>query len=391
MSLTLERHAKAELREFVEEFLDAGFNPLFSHLRRAIDRDAQRLVESNQQQYFYLIAWFLKAERIRRKTLANSEDPTTTELESFSLVASVLNQESLITLNRRMTDWFDTKQWTPLQSAMRCFTQILLTIQDMAVSPLVDDQEIAENIQNRLFYEEVTLDLVVMILRSYTRQPFGWLDDCTEMVHVHLKMLERFSKQHEHMFIRSRKRARAQRKKDVAGEDGAGSVPEEEEDEELAEESKATMKERAFDYSRFEQKFLTQSCVDTFLAFIGNYKELNYGQMKRAITFFHRVFVKREQEVLLFRIDIIELFNRILQGPDGLPNSHPARQEMDQFFKHYMRKLVKMLEKRPELYAELLFTKVNSTMHYLQFGYDKQIKVSKPRSVTSLSRFCTIC
>lgn len=390
MSLTLERRAKAKLREFVEDFLDAGFNPLFSHLRRAIDRDAQRLVESNQQQYFYLIAWFLKAERIRRKTLANSEDPAAADLESFSLVASVLNQESLITLNRRMTDWFDTKQWTPLQSAMRCFTQILLTVQDMAVSPLEDDQEIAENIQNRLFYEEVTLDLVAMILRSYTRQPFGWLDDCTEMVHVHLKMLERFSKQHEHMFIRSRKRARAQRKKNVTGEDGAEGLPEEE-DEELAEQSKAAMKERAFDYSRFEQKFLTQGCLDTFLAFIGNYKELNYSQMKRAITFFHRVFVKREQEILMFRIDTVELFNRILQGPDGLPNSHPARQEMDQFFKHYMRRLVKMLEKRPELYAELLFTKVNSTMHYLQFGYNKEIKVSKPRFVISLSRFYNIC
>ncbi|CAZ80087.1 unnamed protein product [Tuber melanosporum] len=383
MSLTLERRAKAKLREFVEGFLDAGFNPLFSHLRRAIDRDAQRLVESNQQQYFYLIAWFLKAERTRRKTFANSEDPETSDIESFSLVASVLNQESLITLNRRMTDWFDTKQWTPLQSAMRCFTQILLTVQDMAVSPLEDDQDIAENIQNRLFYEEVTLDLVVMILRAYTRQPFGWLDDCTEMVHVHLRMLERFSKQHEHMFIRSRKRARAQRKKNPTSEDGDGGVPEEG-DEEMAELSKATMKERAFDYSRFEQKFLTQSCVNTFLAFIGNYKELNYSQMKRAIVFFHRVFVKREQEVLLFRIDIVELFNRILQGPDGLPSSHSARKEVDQFFKHYMRKLVKMLEKRPELYVELLFTKINSTMHYLQFGYEKQINVSKPREAAEL-------
>ncbi|PWW75481.1 hypothetical protein C7212DRAFT_344845 [Tuber magnatum] len=216
-------------------------------------------------------------------------------------------------------------------------------------------REIAENIQNRLFYEEVTLDLVVMILRAYTRQPFGWLDDCTEMVHVHLKMLERFSKQHEHLFIRSRKRARAQRRKSTAGGDGAEGVPEEEdeedEDEEIAKLSKVTMKERAFDYSRFERKFLTQGCVNTFLAFIGNYKELNYGQMKRAIIFFHRVFVKREQEVLLFRIDVIELFNRILQGPDGLPNSHPARKEMDRFFKHYMRKLVKMLEKRPEFLA----------------------------------------
>lgn len=122
--LTLEPAAKVKLRTFVEDFLDAAFNPLFTHVRRAIDRDAQRLLDTNQRQYFYLIAWFLKAERIRRKTVATSEDPKD-DVESFGLVASMLNQESLITLNRRMTDWFDLKQWMELQSAMRCFTQIV--------------------------------------------------------------------------------------------------------------------------------------------------------------------------------------------------------------------------------------------------------------------------
>lgn len=58
----------------------------------------------------------------------------------------------------------------------------LLTVQDMAVSPLEDDQDIADSIQNRLFYEETTLDLVAQILRSYTKQPFGYVNRVTREV-----------------------------------------------------------------------------------------------------------------------------------------------------------------------------------------------------------------
>lgn len=194
------------------------------------------------------------------------------------------------------------------------------------------------------------------------------------MVHVHLKILERYSKQHEHMFIRSRNRRRKQKAKETGLDEEQGS-----DEEDVTELSKSTMKERAFDYSRFESKFLSQGCINTFLAFLEHYKEFNYSQMKRAITFFHRIFVKRGEEVLLFRLDMVELFYRIMQDPDGLPTSHPARKEMDQFVKHYLRKLFKKLEKTPELYVELLFTKVNATMHYLQHGYDREVKVPKPR------------
>ncbi|KAH0615023.1 uncharacterized protein H6S33_000659 [Morchella sextelata] len=391
--VTLEGASKPQMRTFVEDFLDAGFNPLFSHVRRAIDRDAERLLNTNQRQFFYLVAWFLKAERARRKAAAKlqQQQPTADAAavdaaavdDSFSLVASVLNQEMLITLNRRMTEWYESKSWLELQSGMRCFTQILLTVQDMTASPLEEDQEIAENIQNRLFYEETTLDLIIGILRSYTKQPFSWLDDCTEMVHVHLKMLERYSKQHEHLFVRSKRQQKAKKKRQQDGIDMPAD-DNEEDDEELAMQSRNTMRERAFDFAKFEGKLLQQSCISTFLAFLDNYKELSYGQVKRAITFFHRIFVKRQEEVLLFRIDIVEQFYRIMQDPDGLPQGHPARKEMDQFVKYYLRKLIKKLESRPEMYVELLFTKVNSTMHYLTHGYDKEIRVRVPRPAAEL-------
>ena len=176
MRVSLTIGAKKHIRKFIEEFIDAGFNPLFESIRRAIDRDVERLLDSHIKQYFYLVAWFLEAERVRRRIAAKEQrnKGLPAEADSFAVVAAALNQLFLITLNRKMIEWFDMKQWTALQSGMRCFTQILYTVQEMALSPIEDDQEMAENIQNRLFYEETTMDLIYNICRSYTKQTFKY-------------------------------------------------------------------------------------------------------------------------------------------------------------------------------------------------------------------------
>jgi replication fork protection complex subunit Tof1/Swi1 len=385
MKVPLEATARKHLENFVEDFIDSGFNPLFMSIRKALDRDVDRLLNSHAKQYFYLVAWFLNAERIRRRNAAKArkrrKEPT--EEDSFSIVAAVLNQEFLVTLNRKMMEWFDMKLWKELQAGMRCFTQMLYTVQDMAVSPIEDDQEIAENIQNRLFYEETTMNLVYDICRSYTKQPFKWLDDCTEMVHVHLKLLEKYSQQHEHMFVRSRRRQN-KKQKDVAQAAGEADSIGEENDEEMAAARRRAIAERAFDFRKFESKYLNQHCVNTFVAYLNYFKELDANQIMRAIKYFHRIFEKMKMEVPLYRLDLVDLFHRMMQGLDALPRSHAAYKDADQFARHYLRKLFKKLESEPSLYVELLFTKINHDLHFLQHGYDKEIHVSKPRAAADL-------
>lgn len=374
----LESSARLNLKHFVEEFLDAGFNPLFMHVRRAIDHDEDRFLQANIKQYFYLVAWFLEAERMRRKAaLENNKDEVA---DSFALVAGVLNQEGLIVLNRYLREWYDLKQWGELQSAMRCYTQILLTIQDMSQSPLDEDQDIAENIQNRLFYEEVTLELIIAIVKSYTRQSFGYLDTVTELAAVYIRVLEKYAKQNTHMFIRS-KRAR---KKKTKGKEKEGEAPRNDDEGSAAEEerqNKQAVKEKEFNFVQFESKFLTQDCINTHLSLLKYYNELSYSQIKRVIAFFHRVFVKRGMEVIMFRLDILELLYRIAQGSDGLPNTTPGYKEIDQFARFYIKKLVKKLQDMPAMYTELLFTKDAGTYHFLQYGVDKEPpKARAPRA-----------
>ena len=381
--------ARNHLRSFVEEFLDSGFNPLFNHLRRAIERNADRVLESHKQQFFYLISWFLEAERVRRKRRREAEKVKRNqkigddfEEDSFALIASVLTQESFVLLNRYMQDRFDMKAWRELQAGIRCFTQILLIVQEMAESPSEEDQEIAENIQNRIFYEETTHDRIVAILRGYKDQGFGYLDACTELAHVFLRMLEKYSREHVDLQVRSRRRAK---KKVVAQQKPATGQDEEDEESDLEEirEAERTSRERQFDFKRFSAKFTTQPCVDTFVLFLKYYNDLTIEQLKRAHRYFYRVVFKQDLGVMLFRLDIVALFNRLVKGPENLDSKNPMYAEWNELVRQVLKKLFKKLDQRPELIIELLFSKINSTTFFLEHGYEKQT-TSKPKAPATL-------
>ena len=380
VSLTVS--ATEHLRSFVEEFLDSAFNPLFNHVRKAIEREADRLLDSHSQQYFYLISWFLAAERERRRSKEEAEQRKNQktkdlyEAESFGLVASVLSQETFILLGRFMQEQIDLKSWQDVYSGMRCFSQILLTIQDMTNSSIEEDQEISENILNRIFYEETTHDQIVSTLRSYKNQGFRYLDACTELSHVFLRMLERYSKENLDLQVRSKRKAR--KKKAPVIPQGDHGTELDSEAEEVAEAQRMS-RERKFDFSRFSAKFLNQSCINTFVAFVAFYRDLNEEQLKRAHRYFYRVAFKAEMGVMLFRVDIIALFHKIVKGPDGLDRLNPLFKEWEELSQQLFRRLVKKMQQRPELAVELLFSKINATTYYLEYGHEKQTVSSKPR------------
>ncbi|KAH8683154.1 timeless protein-domain-containing protein [Tricladium varicosporioides] len=380
--------ASKHLRAFVEDFLDAGFNPLFNHIRKAIDREAERILQYHPRQFFYLVAWFLEAERVRRRSKRDAKDNrkiAPEELDSFSLVASVLNQEMFVTLNRAMDTTFENKSWQDLSAAMKCFTQILLTVQEMSESPLEEDQEIAENILNRIFYEETTHDRVANITRTYKDQGFGYLDSTTELAHNYLRILEQYSKQNVDLQVRSRRRVRRKKKAAKAtGEDNGIDNPLDDSEGEDEAKAERTSSERKFDFKRFAARFVTQGCVDTFVTFTAFYNDLKPAQLKRAHRFFYRVAFKQDMSVMLFRVDIIALFHKMIKGPEGLDSQASHFKEWDEFVRQILKRCFKKIQERPELVVEMLFSKINSTAHFLEYGYEKQTVTAKPRAAAEL-------
>lgn len=383
----LSQRASINLKTFVEDFLDSGFNPLFQNVRKAIDRQAERILEYHPRQFFYLVSWFLEAERVRRLSKKSQKSKKAAEKDaddSFGLVASVLNQEMFITLNRAMEKDFENKSWDDLKASMKCFTQILLTVQEMSESKLDEDQEIAENILARIFYEETTHDRIANIIRTFKDQGFGYLDAATELAHVYIRILENYSKQNTDLQVRSRRRVRRKKKAAIdAGEDDA--------DEEIIDgsdnddaQAERVSRERKFDFKRFSSRFLTQGCIDTFVTLASYYQELKPEQMKRAHRFLYRVAFKMDMSIMLFRVDIIHLLHKIIKGPEGLDPASKTFKEWDELVKHILRKCVKKIQEHPELIVEMLFSKTTYTANFFQYGYEMQTIESKARAAAEL-------
>ncbi|EPE05046.1 topoisomerase 1-associated factor 1 [Ophiostoma piceae UAMH 11346] len=394
--ISLNARANGQLRKFVEEFLDAGFNPLFQHVRRSIDREAPHILHHHRAQFFYLVSWFLAAERARqkaqqsklksgqRKPAANPAD----EITSFNLVAGVLNQEMFIFMGRALDRSYNDKDWKELSVVMRCFTQILLTVQEMYESGNEDDEEIAENILSRLFYEDTTHDAIANIIKSYKDQGLDYLDACTELVHTYLRILEAYSKQNVDLQVRSRQRTRKKKKAAKAAAnaaaagidasaDGAESlVPDAQaddddsaNDEEMAQKASS---ERKFDFKKFANRFVSQGVVDTFVKFTANYKDMTDDQLKRAHRYFYRVAFKQDMSVMLFRVDIIKLFYDMIKGTTPLDRHSSMYREWEELSKQILRRCMKKIEDRPVLIIEMLFSKTPSTAHFLEYGFEKQ-------------------
>jgi replication fork protection complex subunit Tof1/Swi1 len=196
--------------------------------------------------------------------------------------------------------------------------------------------------------------------------------------------LEQYSKQNVDLQVRSRRRVRRKKKaaRDAGEDDGNDNLDESDgEDEARAE--RATH-ERKFDFKRFASRFLSQGCIDTFVTFTAYYNDLKPSQLKRSHRFFYRVAFKHEMSVMLFRVDIISLFYKMIKGPEGLDPLSSNFKEWDELVKQLLKKCTRKIRERPQLVVEMLFSKINSTAHFLEYGYEKQTVTTKPRPAAEL-------
>ncbi len=87
------------------------------------------MVEVHSRQFCYVASWFLEAHCARRKAAEYKAVargvPVEHDAEGFALVASVLNQETFVLMNRFMQRSIDDKAWQDLNAAMKFFTQIV--------------------------------------------------------------------------------------------------------------------------------------------------------------------------------------------------------------------------------------------------------------------------
>ena len=71
----------------------------------------------------------------------------------------------------------------------------------------------ADILQNKLYYEADTLQMVLDVVAKFKDQSKRYLDSIMNLTYVLLRMLERYSKNNEFMFVRKKKKRAAKRRK----------------------------------------------------------------------------------------------------------------------------------------------------------------------------------
>ena len=131
----------------------------------------------------------------------------------------------------------------------------------MSLSPLEDDVAAAEVLQNSLYYNYDILDTSLTVVAQYKDQSIAYLGSIIHFAYVLLRMLEKYSKSKNFMFVRKRK---AQRRQKKAAQDAAANgrpVPEVD-DENVGSDGEAdrdapSYGEHQFKFKEFEMVSLT--------------------------------------------------------------------------------------------------------------------------------------
>ncbi|KAK6347716.1 Topoisomerase 1-associated factor 1 [Orbilia javanica] len=355
--------AQDKLCRFFGQILVSGFSCLFHSVRKAIERDSERILGNTHiAQLFFVGGSFMELGRALKSNGVVLPGSRTVKLREFS---TLLQPETFIVLFRHIREGLESKLWDYVQSGCRYFTQALLVVSDMIHSQDHDDESLAENIFNRLFYEETLHELVITVLRSGRKQTVEYLDTLTEMVHVYLRCLERYSKSNTGLVVKSKRasKSRSSNAEPFSGSESDTKTPGHQQT------------EKAFDFRQYESRFLSPSSLEPFLDFLGHYRELNVSQVKRCIGFLHRVFVKRGVTVGLFHLKAIRLLQSLARDTGG----SQGYAEVAEFVRFFSKRLVRKLTEYPVLFVEILFQKTPKIGCFIENGEDRSFQARGSR------------
>lgn len=322
---------------FVNSFLDAGFNPLFTHLRGLVSEFEQK----RASHYVWLMGWFMNAERLR------TPDP------DFKLVGSALSYNSFVIVASMLANAIEvgpSQHLGAAQACVYCLRAIFLMTESMSKSKNEDWRDTAENIKSRLFYDEARLDTFPLLTRVASRPTANasLRIETVELVHVLLRLLEAYTEQHSIVFVKSKR----QKKHDDGDE---------------SEDEEHKTRERKWNFALFLKKFNNEATIEMYQRALSDFGNLDRKILKHILMFFQMLFVKREMTFRFYRLSFIHLLLRVVDAKDGIQEPTLAK-PYSKFLNFYAGRLAQALEEHPSLYVEMLFRKNREDEQYYEHG-----------------------
>ncbi|GAA5880461.1 hypothetical protein JCM16303_005390 [Sporobolomyces ruberrimus] len=363
------------LYETSKFFVESAFNPFFSSILRDIRMERLKVRESDTIRFLFLVRFFLEFFLlIYHEEESRGISHLSDEGHDFGLIAEMTEPQAIGYVTQRMKVGLEEKPplWTELHAGIDCFNQMLLIIEALQSSGLPEHVDVAEILQNKLYYEAETLDMVLTVLVKYTNQSYKYLDSTVNLSYTLLRMLEKYSKSKAYMYVRKKKAGRAAKKKktgtgDENAEDGLG-LGEDEEEEEIAR-GTVSFGEHAFQFEKFEQRFADEAVLATCMIYLESYKTFKSPeQMKRVVALMHRQAIKAKSEGLFYKPTVLELFKRILDDPNVSGARQGPNVDLRKLIEYVLRKFFKAVQEHPLLLLECFYPKTKTQLGKMRLG-----------------------
>lgn len=392
---------------FIDRLLSSGsFNNLLSfvsrHFTNLVNDDIGRAgilhaIDSHElASYFLTVSWFFRFKRRKALVLTEVDLAPKEDNLTYGSVGAALSEVNFILLISYLRSSFDVRDFNSLHVALVCFREMLLIansifvkertqkeIELLSEEDINEDREMAEGIIRKLFSQKEFLDLCVNIPKTADKHSPEYLKVAVSVVHTLLRSFETLSNEDVHLFIRTRRRMRKLKNGNGLNQQmdrehwhliDRGS--DEEDDEE---ELKFITRERKLDYKNSEVRFFHPAIVSTHIKYLSRYEDMTHDEIKKGISYFHRLFVIRKDYLALYRLDFVVLLNDL---QSFLPRSSGIRRHVDEFVVYFMKKFQDAILSFP-LAIELLFPRFENLeyMTYLSTGdlkvFDKNTESNK--------------
>lgn len=362
-SIHKDHEALRILREFTNEFLDSSYNPLFSTVRRLIERSNPRVSDLQSLVCFaYTSGWFVECQVLRFKG-DGKLDPRYETIGTSLCTSAVATQ---MTMLRKGVEPGDSRSSDLVHACAVSLKQVLETIREMSSAKTETYVVIADGMKARIFYEESWLQLLASLPKLTKTKSLNYACDIIDLTHVLLKTLDEYARQHESLSVRSKSRARQRSKH--------RNVDEDEEDEGL----RRITSERKFNLEKFVVKFVNEAVIESYERVLSNYRELSDSFIQKIFSFLRRTFGKTSAKALFYRISFMKLLLEMVSS-QGLARDSKARKDADEFLTYFVYQFIKMNRKMPSIHLQLCGNmSPQDAFYYDNNGIDK-VKYKPPK------------
>lgn len=318
-----------------------GVNALLASVKKDIDGEKQKIKDEDIIRYFQVSTFFLK---FLGCLISKREASSIEKCGGLESVTMIMNKRNFIFVIKKLESFQDDKKPEELRQTLTCFKEMLMTLKEMSNSENEDLQELASSIEHNVFYEEKQLNMLNVLCKHCKNESKSYLELLVETIHIHMKLLERFSKAKKVVVIR-KKRGNGNE------DDNDGNV------EDVRRGPKYIEKELKLE--QMEAAYACESVVDTYCDLLRHFTLLDSQHIHYITTMMHRIFVKCKMEAFFYKLSVFNLFQQVLPRKDLLQSS-PQHKQLETFIMFVLKKFFKNLQDYPQLYIDLFFKKTKS-------------------------------